>query len=232
MPHRQQAGTLAPSDTRGHAAVVGGPPCGCAQARLRRSRAGSESGFDFAGSESGFDFAGSWSQTGNNPTSSERAYRQWLTAPPRCAIINPLLFSYKLSVSRRLARAGGTELPDTLKHRTFGWTAGAQILQALPVSMSLSTSRTRGTTGGGFTSQGGFSASNFSSSLKYTNRYLPASLTHSTKGGNSDRSLEADMSADMSVGAVTLSVRCFYNVRFEPSSATRSRVTVRVVRRF
>ncbi|MFV1989010.1 MAG: hypothetical protein ACC682_17195 [Gemmatimonadota bacterium] len=52
------------------------------------------------------------------------------------------------------------------------------------------------------------------------------------KGGTSGRSLGADLNADMAVGASTLSVRYFYNVRFEPSSVTRSRVTVRVVRKF
>jgi len=142
------------------------------QARMQRRR---------ASSELGLDFASSWSQAGDNPASSDRAFRQWLTIPFGGALIDPLLFSYHLSMSFRRAQESSTGLPETLKNRTFGWTADAQILQALPVSLSLSTSRVRGTTGGGLTSQGEFSASDFSGSMRYRNRYLPVSFSHSKR---------------------------------------------------
>lgn len=172
-----------------------------------------------AGEVGGY-FLGTWRGSGDEFLGMDGVSRQWLRLPFRGSVVDSRLLAYDVSLRPAFTQRVSPGLPSSIGSREFGLDMGARLLTNQPVSFSLTTSRSSGSTSGGFGTRGDFTTSSRNAIVMVRWPALPTRLHYAI------RSYDNTFSSTERVAPVTLS----NSTRTLRLTATNSKVNLLVER--
>ena len=166
--------------------------------------------------EMGYDFRGAWN--GFGPSRSRNAnHREWIKIPFHGMLFGPRILKY--SVTFRPAFSQGLSSGvSTVTANQINLDASARIFTASPVSLTVATSRSDGSSSGGFGAETDFYVSTWNASLVWRNSFFPGRLTYTS------RTLDQSWLTSQVVGPVRRAERVETLTYSARSSKTRIRL--------